>query len=68
MIKDTEYKNLRKIIHHAYCDDCNVELEFCGTVNMTYPPQYPHMCPNCKKRYTFDYSFPWSEIVGDEIV
>ena len=67
MIKDTQYRNLRKIVYHAYCDDCNIQLEFCGTVHMTNPPQYPYICPNCKKQYTFNTIFPWSEIVGDEV-
>ena len=68
MIKDTEYKNLRKIVYRAYCDNCNVELQSTGRTYMTYPAQYEYICPVCKKTNSFNQTFPWSEIIGDEIV
>ena len=67
MEKTTEFINLRKVIHRVYCDDCNIELESNNEVLCSYPPQYPYHCPKCNKRYTFWKSYPWVEIVGDEI-
>lgn len=68
MIKCTEYKNLRKVVHRVYCDTCQAELESTSTAYMTYPAQYEYICPICKKKSCFNQVFPWSEIVGDEIV
>ena len=67
MKKDTTLINLKKIVHRVYCDDCNVELESTGEAYMTAPPQYSYYCPNCNRRYTFWESYPWAEIVGDEV-
>ena len=52
MEKITEFRNLRKLIHRVYCNDCNIELEFDNIVLSSYPPQYPYHCPKCNKHYT----------------
>ena len=67
MIKETEYRNLRKVVHRVFCDDCNIELESSGMVYMTSPAQYPYICPQCLKKYIFRENYPWTEIVGDEV-
>lgn len=67
MEKLTEYINLKKVIHRVYCDECGLELHSTGMVYTTYPPQYPYRCSQCGKEYTFNISYPWSEIVGTEV-
>lgn len=67
MEKITEFGNLRKIVHRVYCDECNIELKATGMVYMTYPEQYEYRCPNCGNTKSFYESYPWSEIIGDEI-
>ena len=67
MEKTTEFINLRKIIHHIYCDDCNIEMKSNGICHPTYPPKYGYACPKCHKEEWSLVTYPWSEIVGDEI-
>lgn len=68
MEKLTEFYNLRKIVHRIYCDECNVELNATGMVYMTYPEQYEYQCPNCGNTTSYQHFYPWSEIVGDEVI
>ena len=67
MEKISEFRNLRKIVHKIYCDDCNIELQSGDRILTTYPPQYIYNCPQCHKEYTLRQSYPWMEIVGDEV-
>ena len=67
MEKITEFVNMRKLIHRAYCDDCKVELIDTGVVLTSFPAQYPYKCPKCGKAYTFYQNYPWVEWLGDEI-
>lgn len=67
MEKTNEFWNLRKVVHRVYCDDCDIELEFDNVVLTSYPAQYPYHCPNCGKVYTFWETYPWTEIIGDEV-
>ena len=65
--RTTEFCNLRKIVHRIYCDECNIELVATGMVYATDPAQYEYVCPNCGKTCSSFNSYPWSEIVGDEV-
>jgi hypothetical protein len=67
MEKLTEYRNLRKVVHRVYCDQCDIELYSTGMAYATYPPHYPYRCSQCGKEYVFGERYPWSEIVGDEV-
>ena len=67
MKKEVRYINLRKIVHRVYCDYCDIELKDTGIVLTSYPPQYPYRCPQCGREYCFNESYPWAEIVGDEV-
>lgn len=67
MEKITEYINLKKFTHELYCDDCEVPLKDNNIVLATYPPQYSYSCPYCRKTKTTTRTYPWTEIVGDEV-
>ena len=38
-----------------------------GLCHPTYPPKYGYACPKCHKEEWSSVTYPWSEIVGDEI-
>lgn len=66
--KTAKYKNLIKIVHRVYCDDCKVELQPGLYTYMTHPPIYQYVCPLCQKDYTSRTSYPYIEYIGDRII
>lgn len=61
----TEQTNLRKIIHKLLCPNCREELTQIDKVITTYPPQYLHICNNCRETVLTKRIYPYEEIVGD---
>lgn len=55
--KETEVKTIKV---SAFCE-CGGEFEFMGTVLMSYPPQYPHVCNKCGKSENFMAKYPTIE-------
>lgn len=60
----TRYKDLVKIVHKLYCDDCKCEMEHTDIILMTYPAKYQYICPQCGKKLSSEKFFPWEEITG----
>lgn len=61
----TEQTNLRKIIHKLLCPNCREELTQIDKVITTYPPQYLHICNNCRETVLTNRIYLYEEIVGD---
>lgn len=65
MEKITRYKDLTKIVHELYCEDCQCLMtNMNDMVYATDPIQYPYICPECGKTTLTTRSYPWVEIVG----
>ena len=67
MEKITKYKNLIRIVHELYCDNCNIEMQDSGVVLTTFPVKYVYVCPKCQNKYFASVLYPWEEIQGEEI-
>ena len=52
-----------------YCDKCGTEMYFSGEVLLSYPPQFPHVCPKCGFMITTKEQYPklkYIPITGEE--
>ena len=52
-----------------YCDKCGTEMYFSGEVLLSYPPQFPHICPKCGFKITTKEQYPklkYIPITGEE--
>lgn len=54
----TEVKTIRL---QQYCDDCKYEEMVCTRVLLSYPEQYVHQCPKCKREKTLSKRYPCIE-------
>lgn len=43
------------------CDACQVSVVATGMTFMTYPEQYQHQCPDCKRHYDLYKHYPLIE-------
>ena len=47
-------KYIKKLyIEEAVCDKCGSVMEPTGMVLMSYPEQYPYVCPECGRQETY---------------
>lgn len=60
MIKERKVESVKV---HLYCDKCGTEMEHTGSVYLTYPPRYPHVCPKCGHQETCNKKYPCIEYV-----
>lgn len=54
----TEVKPIRV---QKFCDDCKDVQMVCTRVLVSYPEQYVHECPKCKKENWFSKRYPTIE-------
>jgi predicted RNA-binding Zn-ribbon protein involved in translation (DUF1610 family) len=42
-----------------YCDECGARMQATGLVKTSYPPWYPHKCPDCGFEKDYRKQYPY---------